>query len=156
METWIGELLNDLYDLEATMSMPIGSIFVLPNDGLPAHLLRCDGAQYARVDYPDLYAALDWSGSPYIVDVDNFTVPNLADHFVMGSDGTNEGDTGGDNGEQDHGIDKLLTSKKRGPPIQLLGELGVCDETTGKTDSAYDYCCVDGHERMGWRHSVLV
>lgn len=55
-------------------------------------ILACDGTQYARVDYPDLYAVLD---SAYIVDADNFTVPELRDKFLLGSGVSLIGETGG-------------------------------------------------------------
>lgn len=47
--------------------------------------LVCDGSTYLRVDYPDLYAVLD---PAYILDADNFVVPDLMDRFALGSDTT--------------------------------------------------------------------
>lgn len=44
-------------------------------------MLPCDGSAYLREDYPLLYEALD---AVYIVDADNFTVPDLRDSFPLG------------------------------------------------------------------------
>jgi len=49
---------------------------------VPDWCVICDGAAYERVDYPDLYAVLQ---AAYIVDADNFTVPDLIDRFAMGA-----------------------------------------------------------------------
>lgn len=49
---------------------------------VPAWTLLCDGDIYDRVDYPDLYAALD---AAYIIDADTFTVPDLIGRFPLGS-----------------------------------------------------------------------
>lgn len=68
---------------------------IMPHAGadIPPWALLCDGTQYARADYPDLYAALD---SAFIDDADNFTVPDLRERFVQGvAPATAIGDTGG-------------------------------------------------------------
>lgn len=52
----------------------IGSIQLYAVNTLPFGVLACDGASYLRTDYPQLYSALS---TPYIVDADNFTVPDL-------------------------------------------------------------------------------
>lgn len=54
--------------------------------------LVCDGAQYARVDYPILYEKL---AAVFIVDADNFTVPKLTNRFVTGVDEIGIGNQGG-------------------------------------------------------------
>lgn len=58
--------------------------WILPNALaiLPDNLLPCDGSTYAKDDYPDLYAVLD---SAFIVDADNFTVPDLRSRVAVGS-----------------------------------------------------------------------
>ena len=61
--------------------------------GIQANELLCDGSTYARVDYPDLYDVLD---TAYIVDANNFTVPDLVRRTIVGEgSGWNVGDTGG-------------------------------------------------------------
>lgn len=67
-----------------------GIIFMSPADREGS--LLCDGTQYHRVDYPDLYAFL--VDTPYIDDADHFHVPNMLDVFVLGSDTPD--DTGGE------------------------------------------------------------
>lgn len=59
----------------------IGAIVAYPNSTVPDGMLICDGTQYQRVDYPDLYAAVD---DAYHVDADNFTVPDLRNRFIVG------------------------------------------------------------------------
>lgn len=80
--------------LELNLSANIGSILPFVTTDLPNHMLLCDGTQYAREDYPELYAVLD---SIYIVDADNFTVPDLRNLVLVGSeDNYAIGDTGGE------------------------------------------------------------
>jgi len=45
-------------------------------------VLDCDGATYLRVDYPLLYAAI---APAYIIDADNFSVPNLQNRVALGA-----------------------------------------------------------------------
>jgi microcystin-dependent protein len=63
--------------------------WIVPNTlaVLPPNLLACDGATYAREDYPNLYAAMD---SAFIVDADNFVVPDLRSRIPVGA-GTGTG-----------------------------------------------------------------
>lgn len=58
--------------------------WILPNAlaTLPPNLLPCDGSTYAREDYPTLYAVLD---AAFIVDADNFQVPDLRSRTPIGS-----------------------------------------------------------------------
>lgn len=65
----------------------IGTIFAYITTNPPANTLICDGSSHARVDYPDLYAALD---AVFIVDADNFVTPDLRDRTIIGA-----GDAGG-------------------------------------------------------------
>lgn len=61
----------------------------------PANELVCDGQQYARADYPDLYDALV---PIFHVDADNFVTPNLIDKFIKGATSINGiGTSGGSN-----------------------------------------------------------
>lgn len=70
---------------------PLIGTIVFAARGSMGNGLLCDGGTYARDDYPQLYAVLD----PFwIVDSDNFTVPNLINSFVAGTDEF-MGETGG-------------------------------------------------------------
>lgn len=59
----------------------VGDIVMHVMNELPATRLICDGATYNRVDYPDLYDAID---EAYHVNADSFTVPDLRDRFIKG------------------------------------------------------------------------
>lgn len=71
-------------------SLLLGSVFAYATATLPDGVLLCDGSEYDRDDYPELYEVLD---SAFIVDPDTFRVPNIADRVVMGN--TPVGQTGG-------------------------------------------------------------
>lgn len=45
--------------------------------------LECNGAEYLREEYPELYAAM--AGTTYIVDEDTFKVPNFDGKFPVGA-----------------------------------------------------------------------
>jgi microcystin-dependent protein len=81
----------------------IGAVFALAADVLPNNMLWCDGTEYLRTDFPDLYGRL---AAAFIVDADHFIVPDLRARMVVGSgtDGTLTdraiGDTGGEETHQ--------------------------------------------------------
>jgi len=57
--------------------------------------LLCDGSQYDRVDYPQLYAILE---SEYIDDADTFHVPDCRNVFPVGAgDSYDREESGGEN-----------------------------------------------------------
>jgi len=60
----------------------VGTMFSYCNLTPPDGSLTCDGVQYARVDYPELYAVLH---SAFIVDADNFVVPDTRGRVIVGS-----------------------------------------------------------------------
>jgi len=62
---------------------PLIGTIVYAARGSMDNALLCDGGTYAREDYPALYAVL---ASDYIVDADNFSVPNLIGNFLLGTD----------------------------------------------------------------------
>jgi hypothetical protein len=72
----------------------IGSIHAFATTNLPSNVLLCDGSQYARNSYPELYSVLD---SVFILDADNFVVPNLSDKFIAGTGTNNIGYASGSN-----------------------------------------------------------
>ena len=75
-------------------NMLIGSIIWVAGSP-PTNTLLCDGGSHARADYPVLYGLLD---SVYIIDADNFRVPDLRGRFVAGAGASYAvGDTGGSN-----------------------------------------------------------
>src|SRR5438132_11210 len=67
-----------LYEVKQPM---IGMVFPLVTIDPPPNVLPCDGAEYLRVDFPDLYAVLDM---PFIVDAYHFVVPDLRGRTVIG------------------------------------------------------------------------
>lgn len=87
-------LIEDLYNIESVGGdMPIGAVSAFMVTSVPAGWLLCDGSQYLRVDYPDLYAIIE---PAFIVDADNFIVPDLLNRVIMGAETPrNPGSTGG-------------------------------------------------------------
>jgi len=61
----------------------LGMIFPIVTNLTPVNCLPCDGATYAREDYPLLYEILD---PAFIVDEDSFTVPDLRRKKPRGAD----------------------------------------------------------------------
>lgn len=60
----------------------IGAIYPYASATPPASTLLCDGTTYNRVDYPQLYAALN---SAFIVNADQFIVPDLRARVGVGA-----------------------------------------------------------------------
>lgn len=86
---------------EAKIPM-IGMIFPYVTESPPPNVLACDGSSYLRVDYPELYAVLD---TVFIVDADNFIVPDLRGRTVIGAgdgDGLTTRNAGDTVGEETH------------------------------------------------------
>jgi microcystin-dependent protein len=80
----------------------IGTIIAYATTDPPANVLPCDGATYAKVDYPALYAAL---ALPFIVDIDHFTVPDLRGRALVGTgqgSGLTLREIGDSDGEEEH------------------------------------------------------
>lgn len=68
----LGEIMAD--------NLLIGTLFPLITDSIPEGALECDGTAYARTDYPVLY---DRVASVFIIDADNFAVPDLRGRTVI-------------------------------------------------------------------------
>lgn len=68
-------------EYEIMTSVLSGTISAFATTLPPPGSLECDGASYLRVDYPTLYAALD---SAFIIDADNFSVPDLRGRAIIG------------------------------------------------------------------------
>jgi len=104
---------------------------------LPDGVLPCDGSQYARVDYPALYAMLD---AVYIVDVDNFKTPDLRGRGVLGAGagvGLTTRSIGDMGGEESH---QLTTGElpahvhdhhQHGVDLDVEGPAGLPQPVTG-------------------------
>ncbi len=91
----LSELTSAIITEVSDVTFPIGAVIPFPVTATPTGFLLCNGDQYLRVNYPLLYAALS---SAFIVDADNFTVPDLDEIFIRGiGDGSDDpGDTGGE------------------------------------------------------------
>lgn len=84
------------------MTPMIGLVMPILTADVPVNMLLCDGATYDRVDYPNLYAALD---TAFIVDADTFIVPDLRSRVPIGAGagaGLTEYDVGETGGEEFH------------------------------------------------------
>lgn len=64
------------------MTTRIGDIVMYTSADAPPLTLPCDGEQYDREDYSDLYAVLD---AAYIVDADTFVTPALQSRSPIGA-----------------------------------------------------------------------
>lgn len=81
-QTEIDDLDNKLSTAQGQlMQSLVGLIMPVCTTALPEGTLLCDGSIYARVDYPNLYDALD---AAYIIDSDTFRVPDMSDRFIIG------------------------------------------------------------------------
>jgi len=98
------EALTALAYTELMGNALIGTIAPYMTASPPAGMLACDGTHYLRVDYPDLYAALD---SAFIVDADHFATPDLRGRVPLGA-GTGTGlstyASGDAGGQENHAL----------------------------------------------------
>jgi microcystin-dependent protein len=80
-EAEIDDLDNKLSTAQGQLMQSLtGLIMPVCTAALPQGTLLCDGSTHLRVDYPNLYDALDLA---YIIDADSFMVPDLQDRFVL-------------------------------------------------------------------------
>jgi len=89
----------------------------------PTGSLECDGAEYLRVDYPDLYAVLD---SAFIVDADNFAVPDLRGRSIIGVG-------------QGAGLTERFVNDAGGEETHILAESELAAHDHGVTDPGHDH-----------------
>jgi len=82
------------------MLVQIGDIKATAAATIPDGCLFCDGATYAKADYPGLYAVL---APPFIIDSDTFFVPDLRGKFPSGALALS--DVGTTGGEAAHTLD---------------------------------------------------
>lgn len=132
----------------------VGAIFPVAWDTIPNGFLLCDGAGYLRVDYPALYANLP---AAFIVDADNFVVPDLMGRSIVGAGSGSgltsrtPGDTGG---EETH----ALTSGEgpshshgySGPGVPIITAPGAvpADGSPSVPGSTTSSGSGDGHNTM--------
>ncbi len=132
-----------LYEAKTPM---IGYIIPYITASPPDNVLPCDGATYSREDYPELYAVLD---SGFIVDADNFVVPDLRGRTIIGTGtGTglttrNVGDTPGEEEHQlseselashSHSIPATATTLAVEPgEVTVLTPIPIITSSTGNT-----------------------
>jgi len=99
IEALIGKCYGEL--MTEVTKMPLGAIFPFMTTAVPEGALECDGTEYLRTDYPDLYAVLD---AAFITDADHFTTPDMRGRVPLGvGQGTglsdySPGETGGTEG----------------------------------------------------------
>lgn len=80
----------------------IGMIIPIATSTIPDNVLLCDGRTLARVDYPELYLALD---DAFIVDEDFLRLPDLRGRAVFGAGqgtGLTDRAVGSTGGEETH------------------------------------------------------
>lgn len=103
------ELVNQTYE---SVCMPIGAVIPYVGGFPPDGYLVCDGARYAKADYPKLGAIIAfnlWDPS----DNDYFFVPDLNDKFVMG------GITGNDVNKQG-GQEEVTLTEDQLPQVTVI------------------------------------
>jgi microcystin-dependent protein len=114
----------------------IGQVMLLATD-LPSWCLECDGTEYLKADYPELWTIIDPN---YETDATHFRVPDLASRFPLG--GILLGDSGGESSHvitvaempaHTHSVtDPGLVVVQAGTPSTPLSDPGL-PSTTGST-----------------------
>ena len=82
MQSKVDQLINQLSTEVSAMTQTVGDVVMFAGDTLPAGRLWCDGQTYNRVDYPELYDAID---AQYTIDANTFKVPDFQDRSPMGA-----------------------------------------------------------------------
>lgn len=114
----IEKLVAEVYS--TLMNPLIGQILPVALATMPPNMLLCDGQAYARTQYPQLYAALD---TVFIVDADNFIVPDLRGRVPIGS-GTGSGLTSRTIGDQGGNETVSLTAAQNGTHSHTITDTG--------------------------------
>jgi len=96
-------LMSAMYNDYAESSVcMLGMIIPYATSSAPNGTLPCDGSTFDRVDYPQLYAALD---AIFIIDGDHFKTPDLRGRAVIGAgqgSGLTDRPVGDVGGEETH------------------------------------------------------
>lgn len=109
----------------------VGTIIAYATTAAPEGVLPCAGGTYLRVDYPDLYAALD---AVFIVDADHFIVPDLRGRTVIGTGngaGLTNRSVGETGGEETHSLTlpeipaHTHSDHEHTPDVDVEGPAGV-------------------------------
>lgn len=123
-------MLAIMTESEGEMAVPIGFVIPFAATTSPDHWLLCDGEQYLRVDYPELYAVL---APAFIVDADNFVVPDASARYIFGI-GTNEFTVVGEIGGEDEIV--LTLAHMPQDPVQIrVTSSGAAGTTVVKSGS---------------------
>lgn len=123
------------------MTIQVGEIKATVSGTIPQGCLLCDGATYAKADYPLLYAALATS---FIVDSDTFFVPDLRERFSRGAMvAENVGNQGGETNHtltvdeipiHSHSIPATATTLAVEPgEVTVLTPIPIISSSTGDT-----------------------
>jgi len=95
------------------MQSLVGLIMPVATATAPDGTLLCDGSTYLRVDYPNLYDAID----PGLhIDADSFIVPDLRDRFVLAEGPINAAFTTGGSFEHVQTVGELAAHTHTSPP----------------------------------------
>jgi len=79
----IDDLENKLATLMGgIMASIVGMVVPIATAAIPRGMLLCDGSTHLRIDFPNLYAALE---SAFIIDANSFAIPDMRDRFVLGA-----------------------------------------------------------------------
>lgn len=82
--TSLGEVLDKM-----RFFVPVGAILIYPSTEIPEGYLPCDGEEYSRTDYPDLFDVVGNTfgtpGSPA-----SFVMPNITPSAIFGAPAANE------------------------------------------------------------------
>lgn len=109
---------------EVSIPMLIGALFPYPGLNVPEGSLPCDGNEYAKIDYPELYEYL--TGSDLIVDEETFITPFFPGQVVSMADEDHE--PGDDFGEVSH----TMTEGELVPHSHSESVVGTTVGTTGE------------------------
>ena len=126
----VGTCYAELMTEVTVTANPLGTIFPLALAAVPTGALECDGSTYLRVDYPDLYAALD---SAFITDADHFVVPDLRGRTILGV-GTGSG------------LSTYAMNASGGAESHVLSTAELASHSHGVTDPGHNHTITDpGH-----------